>query len=189
MSTVTVSPRVQRFLEWLLANKEDRGVMSNLRRAFSPATEHYAWPHLAQFCQLDNEAERTIFATVAACFAFHPELTTEGNLGTTLRQIALAQQGGRQSPQEAIEHFERRFGRLITSATTEELCQQLRSIVHLAKSLGVPVNYARLLEDLLNWENWAQDIRIRWAAGFFAPAAQADQAAPEPEASPAEVAQ
>ncbi|MCS7238438.1 MAG: type I-E CRISPR-associated protein Cse2/CasB [Thermoguttaceae bacterium] len=181
MTTVTLSPRVQRFIDWLQSNKEDRGVMANLRRALSEATEHYAWPHLAHFCDLANDNERTIFETVAACFAFHPELTTEGNLGTTLRQIALAQRPAEQSPNEAIEHFERRFSRLITATTVDELCQQLRSIIQLAKSQAIPVNYGQLLEDLLNWESSWQQIRVEWAAAYYGPPAETEPPSAEAE--------
>jgi CRISPR system Cascade subunit CasB len=157
------SRQAQRFVDWLLQNQQDRGVMANLRRGFSPATEHYAWPHLAQFCPLDDDRQRMIYTVVAACFAFHPLDTSEGNLGTTLRSIAHSQAAG----EDPLATYESRFRRLITASTVDEVCQQLRPIVQAAKARMVPINYGRLLDDLLRWDFASRDVKVQWAAEYF----------------------
>jgi CRISPR type I-E-associated protein CasB/Cse2 len=165
MSNSQALAQAKRFVEWLLENREDSGVMANLRRGFSEATEHYVWPHLARFCSLEDEKERMIFATIAACFAFHPEHTEEGNFGTTLRQIALARQAG----DDPLQAFEGRFRRIVMATTVQDLCQQLRSLVQLAKASGIKINYVQLLSDLLSWDQNARQIKVQWAEAYYAP--------------------
>ncbi len=182
MTTVEPLSRAKSFVQWLLQNRDDTGVMANLRRGFSEATEHYVWPHLARFCSLEDEKERTIFATVAACFAFHPEHTEEGNFGTTLRQIAYARQAG----DDPLQAFEGRFRRIVMATTVQDLCQQLRSLVQLAKSSGIKINYVQLLSDLLSWDQNARQIKVQWAEAYYAPYREEAEEAPSEE-SPSDV--
>ena len=151
--------------------------MANLRRGFSPATEHYVWPYLARFCSLENEHERMVFATVAACFGFHPEHTDEGNFGTTLNRVACSRQGA----ENPLEAFEPRFRRILSASTVQDICQQLRSLVQLAKGSNVPINYVQLLNDLLCWEQNSREIKIQWAASYYAGSGRAAEEAPAEE--------
>lgn len=163
MSTETLQDRASKFIQWLTENRNDPGVMASLRRGFSEATEHYAWPHVAQFCPLDNDRLRTIYVTVAACYAFHPECTDQGNLGTTLRRIALSQEAG----DDPLSTYRGRFNRLITATTVDEICQQLRPIIQAAKPRMIPINYTSLLVDLLRWDYAARDVKVEWAQEYY----------------------
>jgi CRISPR system Cascade subunit CasB len=171
--------RMRHFVEWLLKNKEDRGIMANLRRAWSATTEHYAWPYLAEFCDLDNDDQRLIYLTVGACFAFHPQNGKEGNLGTTLHQIAI-----RQTCENPLEAYNARFRRLIACSTIEEVCRQLRSVVQLARAREIPVNYEQLLIDLHKWRHAAQKVKVQWAKTYYgSPKDEESSAANDTEAS------
>jgi|GEM_PF-470650 len=165
----------QAFIQWLMGLQERKGtgapmrpdkapgVLADLRRGLSSATEYYAWPHLVRWCDLDDNRQRIIYATVAGCFALHPENTSEGNLGTTLRRIAIQ----RGSSEDALKVYKSRLFRLIGCSTALELCSHLRSVVQLARSAAIPINYHQLLKDLLHWDRKARRIRLRWAAEFW----------------------
>ena len=135
-------------MKGLRALKKDRGAMSNLRCALIPARRHRAWPLLARFGGIDDP----VIETVAGCYAFHPEETSEGNLGDTCRRLA----GTHNS-------FDPRFRRLL-ACDREELCGRIRAVVLAAKSKGIPVNYEVLMVDLL-W--WGDRVQTRWAQAYW----------------------
>ncbi len=161
----------QQFVTWLEAHKDDRSVLAHLRRGLSPATEHYAWPHIAAFCELDRPSQRVIYTTVAGCFAFHPQNVTEGNLGTMMKKIAFAQHRA----EDALNRFESRFARVLACQSVAELCQQIRLIVRLARSHDVGVNYLMLLRDLLRWDRSPLEIRVAWALEYYGSRQKSDK--------------
>jgi CRISPR system Cascade subunit CasB len=149
--------QADRLIAFLLKNKEDRGVMADLRCGFSPAKEHRAWPHIAQLCNLEKDWSRIPVQTVCAAFATHPEHTDSGNIGSTMREIA----------KEMASEEKRfpRFQRLLACGTQEELCDHLSSVVRMAKAKGIPVNYRQMYCDICWWE--VSDIKVRWASSFW----------------------
>lgn len=149
---------VERLLAFLRKNREDRGVMADLRCGFSPAKEYRAWSHIAPYCPLKNDFKRRIVQTVAAGFATQPDGTAKGNLGTTMRLIA----GGNK---DGLASFEGRFRRLLTCSDTEELCRMVPSIIRTAKAKGVPVNYAQLYCDLCYWNGGRT--KVEWAEAYW----------------------
>lgn len=155
--------KADEFIAWLEQNAEDRGLMAHLRRALTSAGEHYAWPHLVRWCNLENDQQRTVYATVAACYALHPEHENTGNFGSVVRQIALGLHGGN----DALQSFEGRFRRLLTCDSVEELCLHIRRVVQAAKQRGVPINYHRLLLDLLWWQHDARRVKVQWAQSYW----------------------
>jgi CRISPR system Cascade subunit CasB len=151
--------RADKLMAFLLKNKDDRGMMADLRCGFSEAKAHRCWPHVAQLCDLEKEWSRIPVQTVCAAFATHSESAGAGNTGTTLREIA---QG---NGKDGLASFEGRFRRLLTCDTLQELCERLPSVIRVAKAKGVPVNYRQLYCDICRWEKW--DIKIRWAAAYW----------------------
>ena len=81
--------RAPDFVDWLHNHRHDRGVMAELRRGLNRDTEWQAWKHLAIWCDITNPDLRRAHAVVAGAFASHPEAVSTGNLGDTLRAIAL----------------------------------------------------------------------------------------------------
>ncbi len=164
MSREIRTSRFDVFVDWLESRRDDRAIMAELRRGFSPGTEHYVWKHLAPWCELASRKSRTIYTAVAACYAFHPECTAEGNLGTTLRRIAQSLGSPGEDTQKA---FEGRLRRLLACVRSVEVCRHLRQIIGLASQHGIPINYRQLLKDLLVWDKDPDRIKVSWAAEYW----------------------
>src|ERR1017187_973831 len=71
-------------LAYLRQLKNDRGAMADLRCALNPTKLFRAWPLLARVGGIDNPR----IGTIAGLFAYHPDETQTGNLGTTCRHLA-----------------------------------------------------------------------------------------------------
>ncbi|MCK4547407.1 MAG: type I-E CRISPR-associated protein Cse2/CasB [Candidatus Eisenbacteria sp.] len=159
------SEEVRRRAEELLVEleklKDDRGAMANLRRGLNQATEDRAWPWIARWCDLEKDWIRTIYTTVAAAYATQPDAAAEGNLGATLRRIAMG--GGK--TEDGLASFESRFRRLLACQTTEEVCSRVGEVMRAAKQKGVPVNYTQLFQDFWWWNGGRP--KIAWAAQFW----------------------
>jgi len=102
--------------------------MADLRCALTPARRTRASPLLARVGGID----RPIYESVAGMFAYHPDSTDSGNIGTTCHQLA----GENTS-------FDGRFRRLL-SCDRDELGDRLRPVILAAKAKGIPVNYEAL---------------------------------------------
>lgn len=78
----------KRLLAYLRQLKNDRGAMADLRCALSPARLPRAWPLLARVGGIGNAR----IETVTGLFAYHPDETKTGNIGTTLSSARRWQQ-------------------------------------------------------------------------------------------------
>ncbi|MCS7338658.1 MAG: type I-E CRISPR-associated protein Cse2/CasB [Verrucomicrobiae bacterium] len=150
MSTNLHDPKdkAAKLLAYLRRLRNDRGAMAALRAAINPARRTRAWPILAEIGGIGDR----ICETIAALFAYHPEETSSGNLGTTCRLLA------RTNPT-----FGLRFLRLLT-CDRDELCDRLRPIIFAARAKDIPVNYETLFADL--WF-WGETVKTRWAKEFW----------------------
>ena len=117
-----------------------------------------AWPVVAG---LGGDIGQPVFVAIAALFASHPEESSARNVGETCRRIAKG------DGNEIAESFERRFRRLLACGEVPDVIEQLRSWVRLAASKNVGVNYESLFADLWNWPWYADDVRVKWALGFW----------------------
>lgn len=156
---------IQRFLDQLQSRIEDRGLMADLRRGFNVGAEHRTWPHIAPWCDLTNERERIIWQTVGAGFATLEATSPCGNLGVSLRKLALT--GATGKPEDALKSFDGRFRRLLTCETALEVCPRLIPIIRAAKRKNVPIDFEKLFLDLQVWEVPASDVKIRWAGTYW----------------------
>jgi len=163
MTTETTS-RIARFLAWAAeaVKQKDRGTLADLRHGFSPATEYRAWPHIAKWCDLTIDRERRIWTTIAAGFATIESSRRQGNFGVTLRTLALHNNNGK--PDDALRSFDARFRRLLTCASSEEVCERLPGIVRAAKQKDVPIDFEQLFHDL---RFWGEKVKVRWAAQYW----------------------
>ena len=137
-----------RLLAYLRQLETNRGAMADLRCALSPAKIARAWPLLARVGGIGNPRVET----VAGLFAYHPQVTNSGNLGTTCRLLAVDS-----------NTFDGRFRRLL-SCDRDEICERLRPVVLAAKARGIPVNYERLFSDL---HFWSDQIKASWAREYW----------------------
>lgn len=153
-----------KFIEELKHIKNDRGKMAVLRRAATGQTRNQvaAWPIIFSLGGNIQSAEKE-YVGIAALYAMHPEIGNEENFGEICKKISLKKTKG----VTITESAERRFRRLILSDNAEELCEQLRSWIRMAKSEGISVNYEKLFQDILEWKYNADFIRKDWAASFW----------------------
>ncbi len=148
-------------MNWLLGRlhkyKDDRGMMANLRCVLVDNKKHRAWPALNRLGVAINDDDS---ACIAGLFATHSEETATGNFGTTCKAIE-QKRGG--SDDSKLTPTERRFQHLLT-AEKSELYGRILRMVLMAKSQGVPVNYAKLATDL---KFWSDRTKTEWASAFW----------------------
>lgn len=151
MRPARLHPDASRFMAYLRQYKDDRGALANLRGALSEARRQRAWPLLGGF---PDAIGSPAYETVAALWAADAESATEAdsNLGDTLRRLG-------------TEHnsFESRFKRLLT-CDQDEIAARIAPVVRAAQAKGLAISYARLLSDLL-W--WNDRVKIEWAKAFW----------------------
>lgn len=153
---------MSRLLERLRKYKEkdDRGMMVSLRCVLVGNKKHRAWPALNR---LGVTITDDISAYVAGLFATHPEETFTGNFGDTCYAIE-QKRGEKRSEDNKLTPTERRFQHLLNAERGPELNGRVLRILRMAKSLGVPVNYERLKNDLRYWNDRT---KTEWAAAFW----------------------
>lgn len=153
--------KINDLMKFLYSNKEDRGIMADLRRGLSETTQNRAWQHISQFCDLRNKRERTIVQLIAAGFAIHGSSSNENaNLGSVMLRIAI----GDGKENDGLKTFGSRFRRLLSASSSEELCDFLPGIILTAKTKEIQINFSRLYNDVYYWSD---NIKIQWAASFW----------------------
>ncbi len=157
-------------MEFLLCNRENKGVMATLRRALVASTEMRAWPLLLRFGGVGGDHRARTVRTVAGLFAHHPANSDIGNMGTVCRALCSPDEqpwknGDEHDPNKVNPPgpMTRKFMYLL-SANREEICERVARVVLYAKSRGIPVNYSALEQDLLFWPR----ARETWAGVFWA---------------------
>lgn len=145
-------------LERLRKHKDNRGMMANLRCILVDNKKHRAWPVLNR---LGIDIKDYDSAYVAGLFATHPEEASAGNLGFTCNEIKLKRD--KKGGDDRLTPTERRFQHVL-AAEKDELHGRVLRMVLMAKSQGVPVNYAQLLTDL---KYWGDKTKTEWAAAFW----------------------
>lgn len=146
-------------LAFLRQLRNDRGAMADLRCALNPARRTRAWPLLARVGGIG----RPIHENVVGLFAYHPDETHTGNIGTTCRHLA----GENNS-------FDGRFRRLL-SCDRDEIGERLRPVILAAKAKGIPVNYEELFADLCYW---GDNVKARWAREYWGAPVETEEATP-----------
>ncbi|MGA2076151.1 MAG: type I-E CRISPR-associated protein Cse2/CasB [Terriglobia bacterium] len=148
----------KRLLAYLRRLKNDRGAMADLRCALNPSKLPRAWPLLGRVGGIGNPR----IEAVAGLFAYHPDETHTGNIGTTCYRLAAENNS-----------FDARFRRLL-SCDRDEICDRLRPVILAAKPKGIPINYEELYTDLCYWPG---NVKARWAREYWG-APEAEEPAP-----------
>jgi CRISPR system Cascade subunit CasB len=151
-------------MSWLLERlrkyQDNRGMMANLRCILVDNKKHRAWPVLSRIgVAIDND----VAAFVAGLFATHPEETTGGNFGATCKIIE-QKRGDKRGEDHKLTPTERRFQHLLSAERGDELNSRVLRMVLMAKSQGVPVDYAKLETDL---KFWSDRTKTEWATSFW----------------------
>jgi CRISPR type I-E-associated protein CasB/Cse2 len=169
-SKQTPKERAAAFVDALRHIRGDRGKLAALRRGLTDNQRMHvdAWPIIAS---LGGDIAQSVFITVAALFATHPEESNARNFGETCRRIAVG------DSRDIPDSFQRRFRRLLSSGDVDDVIGLLRSWIRFAAAKGVGVNYESLMFDLMLWNKFGDDIRVKWAKSFW----QSNDAATEPK--------
>lgn len=159
-------------LERLRKNKDDLGMMANLRCILVESKKHRAWPVLNRVgVAIDND----VAAFVSGLFASYTEgdSETSKNFGATCKAIERARNETISSADKdkKLTPTERRFQHLL-AADRDEIQDRVMRMVLLAKSQGVALNYAKLLHDL---KCWGDSTKTEWAAAFWTPGVEPAQ--------------
>lgn len=153
-------------MSWLLERlrkyKDDRGMMANLRCTLVENKKHRAWPALNR---LGVEIDNDVSAYVAGLFATHPEEASAGNFGDTCKAIE-QRRGDKRGDDSKLTPTERRFQHLLSAERGTELNERVLRMLLMAKSQGIPVNYAKLETDM---KYWSDRKKREWAASFWTP--------------------
>jgi len=143
-----------------LAARDDRAALAALRSSLQDlARAHLAYPlvlrHLPRDVGRDYEDACLL---VAGLFGIHPTPIAGAPLGVALRTMASRASGA---------GLERRCEALLQCAP-RDLRAHLRPLVRLARSLAVPLDYLRLLEDVRHWGHPAGWVQRRLAGELWA---------------------
>lgn len=145
------------FVARLLRLQDDRGCLSHLRRFWSPATLHYAYPILGR---LGIPDPRRPDAITAALFAAHP-LHQLGGPGIGKAALLLGDRKDDKHP------YDSHFRRLLASESLPDVADQLHKLVRRLEREGKALDYNQVMWDLRTWEKKAADIKTRWAMDFW----------------------
>lgn len=148
-------------LDRLHKYENNRGMMANLRCVLVDSKKHRAWPALYRLgIPIDND----VSAFIAGLFATHPEVTSNGNFGTTCKAIEIMRNETVGSDLK-VTQTERHFQHLL-AANKDEIFDRVKRMILMARSQGIPVNYKQLETDL---RFWGDRTKTDWAVAFWAP--------------------
>lgn len=132
----------------------DRGAASELRRYWSPATMHYAFPPLGRVGVRDP---RSADAITAALYAVNPNHRGGGlRLGFALKKLGNGQ-----------ESFDSHVRRLLASDSLEDAGDQLQRIFVRLSGSSVSLDYNTLLWDLRKWANRSEEVKTSWGKDYW----------------------
>lgn len=148
-----------------LDSTHDRGALAALRRGLGkpPGTVAEMFPYVVPWESHAEERHKDAYYLVAALFAWHPrnwpstEDAWRTNLGASFAWL------GREDGGEGVE---RRFVALL-NARGEDLPDHLRGAIGLMRAREVPVDYARLLGDIQQWDRDDRRVQRAWARAFW----------------------
>jgi len=159
--------KASRFVEGVMARcTKDKGLAARLRRADNPNTEYQSWELLAAFnIDLEKDYERLPYAAISAALA-RSKFEKNGQLKLG-EAIANCYSNNGDSGTESAQG-KARLRRLLACSDTPEACRILRPLFALITSKGTqPLDYARVLNQLLSF-NWQPErIKAQWAQEFY----------------------
>lgn len=173
-----MNDRDRNFITWLTTLPEKpngRAALAELRRGLgqppglAPSVARYVQPFLAND---DKPCTEEAYYLIAELFGLHPANVNEGDMGRHFTGL-----WNTDSPPENIV---RRFNVLL-AADWDTLPDYLRAAVSLLKSQNQPVNWARLLDDVLAWQLPNAPVQLRWSRSFWrktSPAAASNSVEP-----------
>jgi CRISPR system Cascade subunit CasB len=167
MSTITTQTKDEekeqrnKFVGYLLRlareGSENRGALADLRSGLGKKPGEMARVHRHVVPYLpDRPFDDRWYYVLATLFGSFPKQRRGFSLGRAFRAL-----------RERSESMEARFVALL-NAHPDDLDDHLRHAISLLKSDEQPLDWYRLLEDLLQWEHPEGHVQLRWARDFYA---------------------
>ncbi len=162
--TITApTDRPARFVETVMAKcQKDKGYAAKLKRSDNPATEYQSWEILASFSvDIEKEYQRLPYTTIAAAIA-----KSKSKINGVLpmgQAIAGCYEEGNSSDQAKAK-----LRRVLACHDLVEVCRILRPLFSLINSRSKqPLNYIKILKQLLNFYWNEQSVKAQWAQEFY----------------------
>ncbi|MBB5350957.1 CRISPR type I-E-associated protein CasB/Cse2 [Haloferula luteola] len=140
---------------------DDRGMRASLRKYWSPATRHQAYPILGILGALDDSRK----CLLAALYAEHPLHKDGFTVGKAALRLGDRSDG---------EHpFDRHFRRLLAAeklgsvAAPGDLAHRLHRLAMRLSREAVPLDYHAVHQNLNHWSSWADRVKLGWASDFW----------------------
>lgn len=152
--------------------QKDNAFAAKLRRADNPATEDQAyWFLTAKGVDLVEDNIRLPYALIGAAICkVKPQTNGTARIGEALAaSFAAREPSGDEKNHNEDKPGSSRLRRLLACDSIRDACVVLRPMLpFIAANSSRPLDYARLLSDLLNLEKSAgAAIRKRWAMEFY----------------------
>lgn len=151
---------------------ENRAALAALRRGIGRPIGEVNDPmrYLGRWFSNGDWRRENAFYLVASLFATHQiswesdvQSRTSTNLGASFDHLATKVEGERQGGREGVE---RRFVPLL-NAHVDDLPVHLRHAVSLLRSKEIPIDWARLVLDVENWDRESRLVQRSWARAFW----------------------
>jgi len=143
-------------IDFLQNNKDDRTMLAHLRRGLGKRSGHPdMYPYVVPFLPEQKYLFEPYFQ-LASWVGMHPMFSDKPlTMGSVFRQF----------PEN--DSRDKRFKALLDSQG-EQFYYHLRQAIALAKAHEKPVNYRRLLKDMLYWSRPEKFVQLQWAKDFWA---------------------
>lgn len=164
------------FINYLHKLVEDNkgGAVAALKRSLQSETTSQiaAYPYVVPFLPKEYRGNDWAYFLVAGLFAMHPNHSSDvRNLGTTCRYLGAENENPTAS-------WVLRFKALL-DAEQDDVAHHLRSIISLAASKDIAVNYTKLLSDLCNWSHPEKFVQSAMAREFWRLPEQSTESTPK----------
>ncbi len=144
------------FLALAKEGQEDRGALADLRSGLGkePGEMARVHKHVVPYLPEKSYNDRWYYVTAALFGSFHKHQSGR-SLGTAFRTL-----------RTKSDSMEARFVALL-NAHPDDLDDHLRHAISLLKANEQPLDWFRLLEDLLQWDHPEGHVQLRWAQDFY----------------------
>jgi CRISPR system Cascade subunit CasB len=160
----------ERFVDFVLEKihkRGDKGFAAKLKKADNETTEYQSWEILSQWTDLEDEKARRAYGLVGASLA-RGKNSFDGSLG--LGNALHAAFSDKQEAGSAEDSSSAaRLRRILACKDSLELIDILRPILHFLESKEINISKARLLDEILwfNNDSSRERTRTRWAQEFY----------------------
>jgi len=157
---MSLDEKQKAFIGYLLnlakEGQEDRGALADLRSGLGkePGEMARVHKHVVPYLPDKSYNDRRYYVT-AALFGSFPKHLSGHSLGAAFRPL-----------RAKSDSMEARFVALL-NAHPDDLDDHLRHAVSLLKANEQPLDWFRLLDDLIQWDHPEGRVQLRWARDFY----------------------